>query len=913
MKFKCLSSLVAMVLLASASVFASETITLSTGATLEIFQADASKANGCAVIACPGGGYAYRADDKEGSDWASFMNERGYTLAVLKYRLPGGNHAWPLADGRAALKYLRDNASTLKLDPTHVGVMGFSAGGHLASTIATHTEGTERPAFQILFYPVITMEAGKTHQGSIDELLGSNPTDELVQEYSNQLHVDANAPIAYITYSDNDGTVPPLTNGKVYYDALVAKSVPATLKTYTTGGHGWSPGDKLGETLKAEMQTHFSNWLANNLEPELGIAVIPEDLSEQVYSRAAVGEWKDSDKADWNAIAAVEVNATNGLGASGNGSATYVNKSFTIGKNYKVTYEVDWTFATATGRDSNWNWIQFGDFLRIGINSTYNMRVSADGGATWNATALGYYKNGTYTKHIKVVFNTATKSVESFWFDGTDRTALVSGTFTGKAFNSVSTGFTRGGSVSWTLNNYLTTIVVTQEEVKAELATYTINYKAGSDIVKTISAIVAVGTEVPVDSYLWKDNVKYKRSAGEPASVTVDADGSVFDIAVAEASTYSYALKTSTGVMLASGSGYEQESVTVVYKGFYLDGTVLYVVDKTSGGYRATFTLDTDNKEVVLNATKKAENVLFYAEGEDIAGATPTNAGNNMVIRSSNAQCAYATTDVTLVTLPAGTYKANTVLYANNSAGLTLKFKYDTEFDDTFTDASNWMAHTHDFTLTAPTDIQWLASGDSKNGLDLIYITGTPADCQVAIGATGWATLYTAAALDFSSVAGLAAYTATVDGSTVTLTAVDDVPAGTGVVLNGAAGTYAIPVAASSTTAKGNLTGNAAAATAYDAFSGFTLYGLASSEDTDYAVQFRPVTSGTIAAGKAFLKVTDGTPVKAFNVVFDEATGIDEMVNGKSANGKWYNLAGQRVSKAQKGIYIVNGKKVLVK
>ena len=216
MKFKCLSSLVAMVLLASASVFASETITLSTGATLEIFQADAAKANGCAVIACPGGGYAYRADASEGSDWASFMNERGYTLAVLKYRLPGGNHAWPLADGRAALKYLRDNASTLKLDPTHVGVMGFSAGGHLASTIATHTEGTERPAFQILFYPVITMEAGKTHQGSIDELLGSNPTDELVQEYSNQLHVDANAPIAYITYSDNDGTVPPLTNGKVY-------------------------------------------------------------------------------------------------------------------------------------------------------------------------------------------------------------------------------------------------------------------------------------------------------------------------------------------------------------------------------------------------------------------------------------------------------------------------------------------------------------------------------------------------------------------------------------------------------------------------------------------------------------------------------------------------------------------------
>lgn len=712
-------------LAASVRLFASETITLSTGATLEIFQADAAKANGCAVIACPGGGYAYRVDEKEGSDWAPFMNERGYTLAVLKYRLPGGNHAWPLADGRAALKYLRDNAVRLHLDPTHVGVMGFSAGGHLASTIATHTEGTERPAFQILFYPVITMESGKTHQGSIDELLGTNPSDALVQEYSNHLHVDAQAPMAYITYSDNDGTVPPLTNGKVYYDALVAKAVPATLKTYSTGGHGWSPGDKLGATLKAEMQNHFSNWLSNNLEPELGIAEIPEDLSESVYSRAAVGEWKEADKSEWNAISAVEVNATNGLGAAGNTSATYISKSFAIGKDYKVTYEVDWTFATATGRDGNWNWIQFGDFLRIGINSTYNMRVSTDGGLTWNGTALGYYYNGTYTKHIKVVFNTATKSVESFWFDGTDRSGLVAGMFNGKAFNSVSTGFTRGGSVGWTLANYLTTIVVSQEEQKEELVGYTINYYCGEDIVKTSSAIVAAGTEVAVDAYLWNEAVKYKRAEGEPSSVVVELDGSVFLIAVAEAAKYSYALKTSTGVTLVSGSDYEEESVTVSYKGFYLDGTDLFAVDKTSGGYRTTIVLDADEKEVVINAAKRAENVWYYAEGEDIPGATATSAGSNMVIRSSNAQCAYAKNDVTLVTLPAGTYTATAVLYANNSAGLTLKFKYDDEYEETVSGATNWMERNHDFTLAESTEIQWLASGDTRNGLDLIYISGT--------------------------------------------------------------------------------------------------------------------------------------------------------------------------------------------
>lgn len=924
MNIRYLLSSVALTLLTTVSVLAaSETITLSTGATLEIFQADAAKANGCAVIACPGGGYAYRADEKEGSNWASFMNERGYTLAVLKYRLPKGNHSGPLADGRAAMKYLRDNASTLKLDPTHVGVMGFSAGGHLASTIATHTEGAERPAFQILFYPVITMEAGKTHQGSIDELLGQNPSAALVQEYSNQLHVDANAPMAYITYSDDDGTVPPLTNGKVYYDALVANSVPVTLKTYTTGGHGWSPGDKLGATLKAEMQTHFSNWLANNLEPELGIAEIPEDLSEQVYSRATVGEWKDSDKADCNASSAVTVDAVNGLGASGNLSATYLSKSFAIGKNYKVTYEAEWTFASATGRDANWNWIQFGDFLRIGINSTYNMRVSTDGGITWNATTLGYYYNKTYTKHIKVVFNTATKSVESFWFDGTDRTALVAGTFNGKAFNSVSTGFTRGGSVSWTLANYLTTIVVTQEEVKSELATYTMNYKDGNDIVKTTSAIVAVGTEVPVDAYLWKDGVKYKRAAGEPDAVTVDTDGSVFDIAVAEAATYSYALKTSTGATLASGSGYEQESVTVAYKAFCLDGTTLYAVDKTSGGYRTTFTLDTDNKEVVLNATKKAENVCFYAEGEDIAGATATSAGNNMLIRSSNAQCGYATADVALVTLPAGTYTANTVLYSNNTAGLTLKFRYDTDYDDAVTGASNWMEKTYDFTLTAAADIRWLASGDERNGLDLIYITGTTTCYPVAIGPAGWATLFTPLALDFAAMEGVTAYTATLDGDIVTLTEVTNVPANTGVVLKGAAGSYAIPTLASSTTPQGSLRGNATAATAYDAISGNTLYVLAVNDDG--SIQFQPVGSGTVAAGKAYLAV-GSTQVKNLNVVFADITGITATTDGDAAAGDAaiYNLAGQRVGDTSgsalsrtphvgKGIYVANGKKVVIK
>ena len=130
-----------------------------------------------------------------------------------------------------------------------------------------------------------------------------------------------------------------------------------------------------------------------------------EDTYESVYTHA-LADWTSDDITAWSGSNAVEVSTTYGLGANANLTATYVSKSFIIGEKYKVKYEVDWTFATATGRTGNYNWIQFGSFLRLGINSSYNMQLSTDAGATWNATTLGYYSNGTYTKHFEVIFNT---------------------------------------------------------------------------------------------------------------------------------------------------------------------------------------------------------------------------------------------------------------------------------------------------------------------------------------------------------------------------------------------------------------------------------------------------------------------------------------------------------------------------
>lgn len=911
-------------LLASAGLSASESVVLSTGATLEIFQADAEKANGCAIIACPGGGYAYRADEKEGSDWAAFMNDRGYTLAVLKYRLPGGNHAWPLADGRAALKYMRDNASTLNIDPTHVGVMGFSAGGHLASTIATHTSGTERPAFQILFYPVITMEAGKTHQGSIDELLGSNPSDELVQEYSNQLHVDASAPIAYITYSDNDGTVPPLTNGKVYYDALVAQSVPVMLKTYSTGGHGWSPGDKLGETLKAEMQSHFSSWL-EELVARLGTPTIPEGTvitNANINFSNAITDGVVAGETNSMAVGAGEI--SDGWLKLYDGSSTVtipVDQRAGTRDVVTISFKMAWGNKNNMGsgfriKDSGGTNIGSFQFARwdgsgnnsntFGIDNIYSYMGSHYGNAPIRDRYTQFvitvdYATGKITTNVSCTNPSAGKVFE---------VALAN-------LNSVASiefyGYGVGGNQDRASVIDDVKVTTTIGDYSVTLYNYTINYKDGDEIVKTVSGTTVAGDEISLDTYLWKDAVKYKKAEGEPEALTVQAGENILDVAVVEAPLFSYQVKSSEDFVLVSGSYYEQESVTVAYNAFYLVGTDLYAVNKTGGQYRTTFTLDSDNKEVVISATKRAGNVWYLSEGEDVPGATATSAGNNMVIRSSNAQCGYAASDLSLVKLPAGSYTATSVLYANNSGGTTVKFRYDSDYDDVVTGASNWMEKTHDFTLTEPTEILWLASGDSKNGLDLLYISNTTSSFPVTIGAAGWATLFTPYALDFTGVTGLTAYTASVEGSIVTLTAVDNVPANTGVVLRGDAGSFNIPVVAGSETLKGDLTGNTVEATAFDAESGYTYYGLGTAGND---VQFRPVTSGAIAAGKAFLRVADGADVKAvFSVVFEDATGIKAIAKGKSPldNVELFNLAGQRVSKAQQGVYIHNGHKVLVK
>ena len=231
---------------------------------LRVFLPAPELATGRAVVACPGGGYSGLAVNHEGYDWAPYFNKQGIALIVLKYRMPKGDRTLPISDAEAAMKMVRDSADVWNLNPNDIGIMGSSAGGHLASTIATHAPEALRPNFQILFYPVITMDKSFTHMGSHDNLLGKDASVDLEKEFSNEKQVTKETPRAFIVYSDDDKVVPP-ANGVNYYLALNKKGVPATLHVYPSGGHGW--GIREDFIYKNLMLDELSAWLRSFKAP----------------------------------------------------------------------------------------------------------------------------------------------------------------------------------------------------------------------------------------------------------------------------------------------------------------------------------------------------------------------------------------------------------------------------------------------------------------------------------------------------------------------------------------------------------------------------------------------------------------------------------------------------------------------
>ena len=219
--------------------------------------------NGKAIIMCPGGGYGWLAMGHEGHDMAQWFNNQGITYVVLKYRLPQGDFNIPLKDAEQAIRLVRMNSAKWGIDSSKVGIMGASAGGRLASTLATHYSSKEtRPDFQVLFYPVITMDPAYTHGGSRENLLGSSPSKELQDRFSNELQVTPDTPKAFIMLSSDDGAVP-VKNSINYYSALLGNNVRASMHAYPDGGHGWGYGD--GFIYKSQWMEELEKWLREEI------------------------------------------------------------------------------------------------------------------------------------------------------------------------------------------------------------------------------------------------------------------------------------------------------------------------------------------------------------------------------------------------------------------------------------------------------------------------------------------------------------------------------------------------------------------------------------------------------------------------------------------------------------------------
>ena len=240
--------------------------------TLKIYLPSADKANGTAVIICPGGGYSGLNMGMEGYDVAEKFNKIGVAAFVLKYRLPNDKYmvdksAGPLQDAQQALLYVRKNARQLHIDPAKIGIMGFSAGGHLAATAGTHfkvvqVENTEnislRPDFMILVYPVISFTDSLTHNGSRESLIGTNPNAESVVRFSNELQVTADTPPTYLIHAGDDGLVT-VKNSIAFYTALQSYKVSAALHIFPVGQHGFPY-----EPAHSGWFNYCSEWLREN-------------------------------------------------------------------------------------------------------------------------------------------------------------------------------------------------------------------------------------------------------------------------------------------------------------------------------------------------------------------------------------------------------------------------------------------------------------------------------------------------------------------------------------------------------------------------------------------------------------------------------------------------------------------------
>ena len=645
-----------------------------------------------------------------------------------------------------------------------------------------------------------------------------------------------------------------------------------------------------------------------------------------LYERGTTTSWSDADLTDWVA-SGVTPTIDGGLKIATYNTAWTTTKTISPTTNAIVTLNASITGVVANGNNNSYDYIQIGGVAFRLYGQAQTAKMVIDGVETELATKIA--RKSTYT--IKIIVNTATNEV-TYSYNGGDDVLSASTT----AISNIVLGHYRGGSEATTWGTFdvnLNSITVTNETQDVATADYTLRYVAGGSTIKEETKNGTVGT-APVLSAsekanFTKDDVTYIYDNDDASSTTIVAGGtSVVTLNYHAAATYSYTVKSSLGTTLLSSTGLEASSVAYKYPQYILSGTDLYEAAKQGSNpwYGKTFTLTKDNQEETITYTKAVENVVYYSEAEKIDGASPKS-GSNADIRCSNGEGAAFESNTTITTLPAGKYVIKGQVWGNKA--ITFNILAGTEKVWTLTTNGNLTpAASADFIVSTSADIIIEAAGDNGKMLDWVYIQKTgEATVSTTISSVGYATFSSTSALDFTNVDNAKAYIVTgKNGNSITTQQVEGkVAANTGLILksnDGGEATVTIPV----TTEEGTTYNTESDPKNY-------LFAVASNYDlgqpnsgTNYVlsvqngkVVFAPIgsTVAPVKAGQAalWLDAELASTAKALSLVFgDDVTAINAVSNiERQASETYYNLQGQRVSEPKQGIYVVNGKKVLVK
>ena len=657
-----------------------------------------------------------------------------------------------------------------------------------------------------------------------------------------------------------------------------------------------------------------------------------EDAYTEIYSRSTTN-WSKTDITDWGGNTNLNVDATKGLGFDIN-TTNSAEKTFTIADNSKIKYEISWTMGSQTNNNANYSYIQFGDNIRLSWGKDYYWFLDTDGKSS-RTTQIGQGRNSTFTKKIEVIFNTASKNVEKITFDGTDLTNKMPASLTG-SLNKIIFGFIRGGSVNWTVPNYINSIKVSEAKQKVTTANYTINYKYNGNIISTTNSEGIVGTDVNASSIVNDESGnKYFTKEVNP-TFTLQASNNNFDVEVRKPYSAKFSLETLVNNESVSKTNSNLEETddratewSYVYSKYINKDNKYYVADDiTKFGETGSFK-DGDDIQKTVSYSNEAKDVVFFKEAEESVSGNNTQYSNGAtgVVTAQNKR----NRGIRVGVLKAGKYIFEGAITKNNKRSLVIReyvegTNEEIQASQIFATLS-YATQSVEFSLDKETDliINGANAYDYKNNKDtektnqsedfdyVVVKASLPATKTVSVSEAGYATYATTNNIVVPDNNDVKVMTVKVndDKSTITLYDVPAgkvIPANTGILVKAAKGDYNFVVTGE---AGKDLTNNdLKAATANVTSDGAKFFALTKIGDK---VGFALVEKGVvIPAGKAYLEVTKGTAAAKFFGLDGEATGINSVKTAK-ADGAYYTLEGVKTTKPVKGLYIHNGKKIVVK